>query len=337
MRAAVREGVDPALDRALDILDCPPARHALAALLVDRSCAGELVRGSQLMSEGYPVELTFTSAAPSTIRWTADVEPPTTPPSARLGHLLGRLDRLGVDVPPSPVIELLARAQAGAVLRFGAWVGGRHDAAGDRYKLYVEVARDRADPVGRDVARVLGRPRRLLDTTPLRFVGLDLRSGAVEMYHRIGTSDRRHIEAMLAAECLVHRADDLLGALAEAADRPVGDRLPISNLAASVAVESHGETTVALFAHTVSILGRDLSCRERLMALASRRGLRLGMYPEVSAGLVDAPRGRRHHSMLTLAVTDAAPLHLGVGLRPPDMSPSDRRLPVRDRSTGGPR
>jgi hypothetical protein len=230
------------------------------------------------------------------------------------------------------MIELLARAQAGAVLRFGARVGGRHHAAADRYRLYVEVARDPADLVSRDVARLLGRLRRLLDTSPLRFVGLDLRSGAVELYHRIGMSDRRDIEAMLAAECLAHLADDLFGALAEAGALPVGDRLPMSNLAASVAVESHGATTVALFAHTVSILGRDLPCRERLMGAArptwsvSRHG------PEVSAALVDAPGGRRHHNMLTLAVTDAGPVHIGVGPRAPDTSPSDRRLPDRDRA-----
>ncbi|MBA3250422.1 MAG: hypothetical protein H0T66_09010 [Geodermatophilaceae bacterium] len=313
--------LDPALDRALDVLDAPAARDALAALLADRSDAGGLVRGGHLMSEGYPVELTFSSAAPATVRYTADVVTPACPPIRRLVRLLGQLYRLGVDIPPSPVLELLARAQAGPALRFGAWVGGRHDAAGDRYKLYVEVAGDRADAVGREVARLLGRPRRLLDTSPLRFVGLDLRTGTVELYHRIGASDRRDIEAMLTAEGLGHRTDDLLGALAAATGWPVVDRVPLDNLGASVAVGSGGSTTVALFAHTVSVLGRDVACRARLLRLAADRGLDLGRYADVSAALADAPPARRHHSMLTLAVTDRGPVQVGIGLRPPDSTP----------------
>lgn len=319
----VLTGLDPALDRALDVLDARSARRALGALLADRTGDGGLTRGGHLMSEGYPVELTFTSAAPATVRYTADVVPPAHPPDRRLVRILGLLYGLGVAIPPSPVLELLAGAQGGPTLRFGAWVGGRHDAEGDRYKLYVEVPRDRADAVARGIARRLGRTRRLLDTSPLRFVGLDLQTGTVELYHRIGPSDRRDIESVLAAEGLGHRTDDLLDTVAAATGWPVVDRLPLANLGASVAVGPRG-TTVALFAHTVSVLGRDLACRARLLRLADRRGLDLGRYADVSAGLVDAPQARRHHSILTLAVAEHGPVHLGIGLRPPDSSPVER-------------
>lgn len=319
--------LDPSLDRALDLIDSPAARDALAALLADRTVGGRLVRGGHLMSEGYPVELTFTSASPTTVRWTADVVPPACPPSARLRQALSRLTANGVQVPASRVLTFLAGEQQGHEVRFGAWVGGRHDASGDRYKLYVDVPRNRPDRVGKGLRRLLGRSLRRLDGTPLRFVGLDLRDGTVEMYHRIGPSDRQDIEAVLAAEGLAHRTGDLLDALAAATRWPVVDRLPVTNLGASVAVGPRGDTTVALFAHTVSVLGRDLGCRERLLRLVADRGLDLGRYAEVSAALADAPPARRHHSMLTLAVADGGPVHLGIGLRPPDPSPIERRQP----------
>jgi len=319
--------LDPALDRALDVLDVPAVRDALTSLLADRTDPAGLVRGGHLMSEGYPVELTFTSAAPATVRYTADVVPPSCPPARRLVRLLGQLYRLGVEIPPSPVLELLAQAQDGPALRFGCWVGGRHDAAGDRYKLYVEVARDRSDAVAQAVARLMGRSRRLLDSSPLRFVGLDLRTGTIELYHRIGASDRRDIEALLSAEGLGHRTDDVLDALAAATGWPVLDRLPLANLGASVAVGPRGSRTVALFAHTVSVLGRDVACRSRLLRLAAERGLDLGRYADVSADLVAAPPARRHHSMLTLAVAERGPVHLGIGLRPPDRSPVQKGIP----------
>lgn len=326
MTALLGSSVDPLLDRALTALGSPAATAALTGLLAGRTADGVLQRGGRLMSEGYPVELTFSSAAPATARWTADVVPPSCPPAGRLVRLLGTLYRLGVAIPPSPVLELLAGAQHGADLGFGAWAGGRHDAAGDRYKLYVEVPRARGYAVAAGLAGLLGRAPRLLDGTPLRFVGLDLATGGVELYHRIGPSDRRDVEALLGAEALRHRTDDLLRALAQATGWPVTDRLPIRNLGASVAL-GPGGATVALFAHTVSVLGRDQACRARLLRLAADRGLDLGRYAAVSAGLADTPPARRHHSMLTLAVAEQGPVHVGIGLRPPDHTPLEG-LPV---------
>lgn len=319
----VAPAVDPALDRALAVMGSAAATAALTGLLAERSVDGVLLRGGHLMSEGYPVELTFSTVAPGTARWTADVVPPSCPPGRRLVRLLGALYGHGVRIPPSPALELLAGAQHAADQRFGAWAGGRHDATGDRYKLYVEVPRDRVYAVGTRLARLLGRRPRLLDQSPLRFVGLDLATGGVELYHRIGPSDRRDLETILGAEALGHRTDDLLDALAQACGRPLGDRLPIANLGASVAVGPAG-STVALFAHTVSVLGRDRACRARVLRLAADRGLDLGRYADVSAGLTDTPPTRRHHSMLTLAVAEQGPVHIGIGLRPTDHAAASR-------------
>ena len=314
-------GLDGPLDEALDRLGSTRARAVLHELLEERRTGPELTRGGQLMSEGYPVELTFSTAAPGTVRYTADIVPPSCPPGWRLPRALGLLHRHGVTIPVSPVLEFLADEQAASVPSFGAWVGGRHDAAGDRYKLYVDVPTDRSASAQAGLSRLLGRGYRLLDTASLRFVGLELDTGAVELYVRVGRLDRRYLESLLGAEGLAHRAGDLLAAVSAALGRPVVDSIPLVNLCASVAIRPGAAATVSLFAHSVSLLGRDLACRRRLLALADEAGLDLGGYAAVSAGLAETPPARRHHSMLTLAVSECGPVHLGIGLRPPDRSP----------------
>ena len=309
---------EPGLQRALDVWRSESARAALLRLLAQRSNDGVLARGGRLMSRGYPVELTFTTASPDTARYTADIVHPSVPPAQRLAGVVGSLSGLGVEVPGSTVLEALSAAQRGADLAFGAWLGGRHDVTGDRFKLYVEVPRQAHAATGSALAAELRRERRLLDTATLRFVGIDLPSQTVELYYRVGPLDRAGLQSVLAAEGLGQRAVDLIDTVGTAADWPVSQGLPGANWCVSVTIGSPDRRGVSLFAHTPTLLGRDRVCRDRLRRLVAGRRQRLGAYDEVSAPLKATDQRLRHHSMATFSVSSDEPVHVGIGLRPPD-------------------
>lgn len=126
-------------------------------------------RSSRLTPDRSPVELAWTSRDPA-VRWTAEVAAPEVASSARLALAAARASL------PDATVAALAGLQRGGPLRYGAWLGGRHDEDGtDRFKVYAEV------PPGTDL-------RLLVDHHVLRQWGLRWRmvgaspDGSLELY-----------------------------------------------------------------------------------------------------------------------------------------------------------
>lgn len=129
---------------------------------------------SGLTDDGFPVEFAWSSGDVA-VRWTAEVAGPETPEADRLAIAAGLVDRLAPG--GRSAIE---QAVAGAPLHFGAWLGGRHNGAETRYKLYVE--RPRIDPADASVLDSLeiALSRRI----EWRLLGQVGHGGSVEYYGR---------------------------------------------------------------------------------------------------------------------------------------------------------
>jgi hypothetical protein len=161
MRAVVRRiaesaGIDPGVAlRTFDALTRP----------IERSVWPEVAwRFSRLTSDGCPVEFVF-STADSALRYTTEAAGPETPEHERIDAACALLERLhdGTPVCPPELIAEWREMQAHKPLRWGCWLGVRHDATGERFKLYIEVPRG---------------------TGPAVMIGYEPASGRLEHYFR---------------------------------------------------------------------------------------------------------------------------------------------------------
>ncbi|MGW9451521.1 hypothetical protein [Streptomyces sp. NPDC055632] len=181
------EGLPPALRRTLTLLG-PGARRWLPRLLEPVAAApgDDRWRRSLLTPERFPVELSVSTASPRTDRYTTEFVSPARPPATRLAAGLERLERMGLPPPDARLPALLLDAHRRHPVVWGTWLAGRHDTRGDRFKLYAEVPKTAAVPFERAVARLIGVRPFPLPEARLRLVGIDLTTGAVERYHRVG-------------------------------------------------------------------------------------------------------------------------------------------------------
>ena len=228
MIADLHPGLTPvarALDRVEPILpvETARARTSLSDALapITRSVWPEIShRLSLLTNTGIPVEFSWSSRH-TALRWTTEVAGPETPKEDRLG-IAGRL--AGVDT------AWLAAIQAGRHLRYGAWLGGRHDGETDEtdeFKVYGEL------PTGAPAPLPVSHPA--LDALDLEWrIGGMAQNGTIELYGR-GAVDPAVLERCERA------AFGTTGAMCDAIARLVGGAdLPRAALV-SVAVDRDGD------------------------------------------------------------------------------------------------
>ncbi|MBO4273921.1 hypothetical protein, partial [Microbispora triticiradicis] len=176
-------------------------------------------------------------------RWTAEVAPPEVADSARLDLAVAILAAHG-QAPDPALAGALRHAQAGAGLRFGAWIGGRESparAGSSRLKLYAEIPPE-FPPPGLPVPSSFpwgllpyGARARMLGAEPVR--------GRTEVYVRLPEVDPLDLLPFL------HATGH--GAALGAVERGLADglgRLRGRRLGLSVARGSDGATELALFA-----------------------------------------------------------------------------------------
>jgi hypothetical protein len=210
-----------ALDRVEPILpvETARARARLAATLapITRSAWPEIShRLSLLTNTGIPVELSWSSRH-TALRWTAEVAGPEVPKADRLA-IAGGL--AGVDT------GWLQEIQAGRHLRYGAWLGGRHEGERDEHKVYGEL------PTGVSEPAPVRHP--LFDDLGIEWrIGGVAGSGTVELYGR-GAIDRAVIDR---SERLAFATT---GGLPEAVTRLLGRAEVPRPALLSVAVDRHG-------------------------------------------------------------------------------------------------
>jgi hypothetical protein len=321
-------GTDPA-DRALERLGVASpgpaarAREALDVVLarVRRSCWPEVAwRFSRLTASGCPVELSFSSADPA-VRYTAEVAGPEFGNEERLRLTQEVLRGLtpNAEVPPR-LWQSLQAVQRGRELNWGAWLGGRHDEQGSRFKLYAEVPREAGDEVGRLTADLLGPEALLAHRRPrMEGIGYEPWSGRLELYYRVGGLDVWETGSLLLQGDFAARQGDLLDLLEVVFGRAVRPRLPLNRFGYSLTFDRSGRMAVcSLFCYAIDVFGVDSHARRRVLELSEAQGWVLKGYREVSQPLERADRLPTYHTVVAFSVMAAGPPVLTIGLVPPD-------------------
>ncbi|WP_182883795.1 hypothetical protein [Microbispora sp. H10949] len=236
----MRRTLERLVREAAGLRALPPPLDAAVTRLEESTWPEVVTRWSRLTPSGFPVELTIGGDA---FRWTAEVAPPEVADSARLDLAVAILAAHGQALDPA-LAGALRHAQAGAGLRFGAWIGGRESparAGSSRLKLYADIPPE-FPPPGLPVPSSF--PWGLLPYgARARMLGVEPARGRTEVYVRLPEVDPLDLLPFL------HATGH--GAALGAVERGLADglgRLRGRRLGLSVARGSDGATELALFA-----------------------------------------------------------------------------------------
>jgi hypothetical protein len=282
------------------------AGQALGAALAGlrRSCWPEIAwRASSLTNSGYPVEMSWSSRDAS-VRWTAEASGPETPEAERLNAALRVLAGLGVDTGvPDWLIP-----HPGQPLRFGAWIGGRHDAKRDRYKLYIDLA---AADLPADLVRSLNHwsiPARIV----WRMAGMDASTGVLELYGRLARPQIWEVELLL-ARCGLD-ASGVIDLAAGLTGLPAGDYLLPGTAGLSLTTVAGAQHLVSFFVQSGPLIGGDAAVARKIQELARRHGWNTAIYKALLGD--DAPGRPGRHGMIGFGTAAEGNPWIQVGIRP---------------------
>lgn len=283
------------------------ARKALSAALAstERSCWPEIAwRASSLTNTGFPVELSWSSRDTS-VRWTAEATGPETPEAERLNAAISVMRDLGSDINTVP--DWLT-PQPGQRLRFGAWVGGRHDANEDRYKLYVDLS-------GTELPTWL-LPPTIQHALPSRIVwrmaGVYAETGVVELYSRLAKPKIWEIEWLLIHSGLDSTA--IIDLASRLTNRPYDDYLLSGTAGFSLTILDGRLHAAGCFVNSSSLLGNDSAVAGKIRELAHHYGWNTQIYEAILGNGEPEKPGR--HGMIGVGITADGNPWMQVGLRP---------------------
>ena len=267
------------------------ARDALERMFGASPSSDYVWIASELTADGYPAEFTFTSYD-RLVRYTAAPWPERRP-QERLA-LAERL--LGARLPEwlRPLAD-----------EHELWVGARHGADSDRYKLCVPTAAPGKAPA---------LARRVVEG---RMVSFEPVSGVTERHFRVRRLLEPHLAALLRPAGLEHRAAELAALVREAYGRGLGQGLPGATAGFSLATVDAGPPVFTLYLFARAVWGGDGRIRLRLLELARARGWELGAYEQASAPLAGRDCLATYHSMVGFVVAAGSPFQIAIGLRPP--------------------
>jgi hypothetical protein len=266
---------------------------------------------SGLTGDGFPLELAFTTADPA-LRWTFDLGPDGASPADRLDVALAGLARLGAPL-EAGVAEIATGLQAERDDGFGGWVAGRHNAAGDRFKLYIDLP---DGPAAEAALRALDLPRpRLAGPAPrTRMLGLGPGRDRAEVYFRVAAT-RHDLPRLLDPAGRTDEARPLVEFLADTWGHTIRDRLPGGQVGVSYARVGGGPPIFTLFLFARTLWGGDARIRARMLERLAAAGAPVGPYAVASAPVAERRSARTRHGLVGLTLAPGC-IEWSVGLRP---------------------
>ncbi|HEY6326658.1 MAG TPA: hypothetical protein VIW73_09140 [Candidatus Cybelea sp.] len=169
---------------------------------------------SGLTAEGCPLEFEF-STSDDRLRFVTEVAPPEAEHHARLDAAAGLIERLRIPAPPAHEIDFWKAFQSARRLRWGAWLGVRHDGHSAQTKLYIEVPPELRDPAAAGLVQAIVPSGRIM------MAGYDCASGAREYYFRQPQMDASERLAFLRCIGETARRQVVLDAFAELSGLPL--------------------------------------------------------------------------------------------------------------------
>lgn len=321
------ETLHPALNRALDSFSASTRQRAATAL---RAALRERVQtdgerawtSSRLTGDGFPVEITFTTAD-NRLRYTVEPASVYQSPRSRVQTAFQLINALDSHVVPDEVITVLKRIQDQGTLQFGAWLGGRHTDEDSEHKIYVEVPDGETGSVA--IAGLpFAYPQPALpdrDVT-LRMIAYSPTSRQWEMYFRVKSLAPYHLPRILAPAKLNERSEELLCFVSEAYGHPLRERLPGESVGVSYTLraEDHTPQSVTLFFFARVFWGGDARIRHRVSTLAKQLNWDDTRYQQLTSPLETRRSWMTYHGILGITLAGNGQFALSIGVRPPEES-----------------
>lgn len=280
-------------------------RVAMAERLAENSPGAW--RGSRLTGDGFPAEVAF-STADHTLRLTLEPGPVDSAPPARIERANEAIVRAGGIAVPDSVRASLSDLQAGATMRYGAWLGCRiaNDTA---FKLYAEV------PAGRTPGGVWPAAPVLTDREIVpRMVAVTPANGAVETYLRVPSLLPGHLAAVLDPVGLADSAGSLLSVIEEAYGHVIRGRIPGPSVGVSYVAGMVPRVTLHLYAR--ALWGSDARIRRGFLRIARTVEWDSRTYETISAPVAGREDWRTYHALFGITLSPDAVPTFTIGLRP---------------------
>jgi hypothetical protein len=320
--ATVAGVIHPALDQALDVFPANIASRAAAALrslLYERITAdGERAwSSSRLTGDGFPVEITFTTAD-NRLRYTVEPASCDLDPGTRRDVSVQLINSLCPTPLPEGLPDAFQAIQAAGDLSFGAWLGGRHSADESQYKIYVETPNGAG--VEDRVAAVLGaypQPQRPARGAELRMIAYSPGSKQCEIYFRMRSLAAHHVPGLLVPLGFAAKSEELLRYLKDAYGFPLGERLPGPSVGVSYTWRvNEPPQAVSLFFFARSLWGGDARIRQQFGRLSRALGWNDSSYQKLTTPLATRRSWKTYHGILGMTLTRSGQMALSIGVRP---------------------
>lgn len=315
----------PAIERFLKMTAAtyPGATRARAALqtLLHWTDAAENPWGASTLSmPGFPVEMAFSTAGRS-LRYCVEVADPSTDPRQRLATATAVLSQMSTVAPDSDVLNRLSILQADCLLKYGAWIGGRHTGDFDRFKLYAEVPIAAARAADAWSAELSGLGHDVAQHARVEMIGYDPAARRLEFYRRARNQSPVSIRLVMRRLRLESCTEELFDLLQRAHRFSLAGRLPSSDCGYSESLSQDGAPTIfSLYFFARSLFGGDGSIRAAVLRLAAECGWDLADYDVISEPLVGVVGPVTRHGMFCLAVGPQSAPAITLGLVPPTVA-----------------
>ena len=329
LETAYAEHLPDVLDRVLQISQeffpgtAARAKKALSLLLGNKllPAAQKDIWASSYLAKGAPVEFTFKTDQKG-IQYTVDLRDPEMPPSETLEAALARLSQLDSHPLPEEYLLFFEELQNKGSLVYGCWVGGRHSAERDEYKLYVEVPENRADMAVGWLARNTGADFRSLplgknQTIKPEIIGYSLGRGAIECYFSIFGLAPWELDSILKPVAMEGSREILLDLLQAVSCRAVYREFPTKEMGCSYAfLPGENHSVFSLYTFASAVLGDDKHARETLLSLARQKGWNMEYYGEFTRPFVQYYNPTYTHGLVGFSIDRGGRTAVYTGLSP---------------------
>lgn len=289
---------------SLDRLRCPGSRELQLLRQVVGECLGRDGGDapSDLTPAGAPLEVAFVWPS-GELRVSAD----PCPGAGARARLLSCLSGLTAALSPHQArhVERVAAWQREHGSRFGGWLGYRVIGGILRSKLYLDVPRGAPWQAWEaevcDAAPVL--PSRSLR---LAMIGLDTRSGGLELYYRCDRLFPKELDTLLKRLRLPERGGEVVALVAALTRRSIRFELPSYDMGFSYAFDGQGRPQVfTWYSVAEALLGPPGKVREAILRVGRAAGWDLDAY----ARLTDA-RAVPGHGLVGAVLAPELPMQV---------------------------
>jgi|GEM_PF-4387438 len=276
----------------------------LRAGLTDQPIHGQW-SASLLTTTGFPVEFAWCSTT-AELRYTLEPGSGVISPHQRLDLV----SQWGKVAPFS--FELFKELQHGCSLRYGAWIGVRHQAEQTSYKYYLEIPincnRDKIYKRCNDATYPLPTEK-----SKLTMLGIDPKSTHPEFYYQTIDLQPRDVESLMGCFGIGDRAGELLHTLESLYGWPVYKKLPGKRHGFSYRTGLSQEALFTFYLYACDVFASDAHARQALLHQGRTREWDTRFYEYVSAPLKHSTRTRAHGLVgITLGKTGEAAVSVGL-------------------------